>query len=134
MWLFEAVVIRLPANSEILWYMPDVKNAVKRKKEPCEAWLVQWIPEATDGYRQAKYAAARLSRIKNSGVEEFLVVHGGGLSVDVLEGRSSAPPTLYSESGKLLTSTGNLLNPTDTASVEDAEAKDSEFELIYHSG
>lgn len=97
--------------------------------------MVQWIPEATDGYRQAKFAAARLSRIKNSvGVGEFQVVHGGGLSVKVLGGRSSAPPTLYSESGTLLTSTGNLLNPTGTPSVEDAEAKDSEFELIYHSG
>lgn len=114
--------------------MLEVKNAVKLKKESCEAWFLQLIPEATDGYRQAKSAAARLSRIRNSGVREFQVVHGGGLSVDVLGGRSNAPPTLYSGSGELLTSTGNLLNPTDTPSVEDAETKDSEFELIYHSG
>lgn len=112
-----------------------------RSKECCQAkegalWSLVGSVDSWGNwwYRQAKYAAARLSTIKNSGVGEFLVVHGGGLSVDVLGGRSSAPPTLYSESGKLLTSTGNLLNPTDTASVEDAEAKDSEFELIYHSG
>lgn len=60
-------------------------------------------------------------------------VDGGGLPSKAWGGRSSATPTLYSESGELLTLTGNLLNPTDTPSVEEAEVEDSKLELIDHS-
>lgn len=67
------------------------------------------------------------------GMGEVQGVHGGGLPSDASGGRSSATPTLYSESGELLTLTGNLLNPTDTRSVEEAEVEDSKSELIDHS-
>ena len=78
--------------------------------------------------------------------------HGGGLSVGLEEtiqhlrqGKQSSTNTVYSGGGELLTSTGDivgrwkeyfedLLNPTDTPSIEEAEAGDSEFDsFINHA-
>lgn len=39
--------------------MPDVSDAVILKKESCRAMLACGTPEAADGYRQAKRAAAQ---------------------------------------------------------------------------
>ncbi len=38
---------------------PEVRDTAKLKKESYRAWLACGTPEAADGYRQAKRAAAR---------------------------------------------------------------------------
>uniref|UniRef100_A0A671XIA7 Endonuclease/exonuclease/phosphatase domain-containing protein n=1 Tax=Sparus aurata TaxID=8175 RepID=A0A671XIA7_SPAAU len=50
----------------------EVRVAVKLKKESYRAWLARGTPEAADGYRQAKRAAARaVSEAKTRVWEEF---------------------------------------------------------------
>ena len=47
-------------NPRTRWWTPEVRDAVKLKKESYRAWLARGTPEAADGYRQAKRAAARV--------------------------------------------------------------------------
>ena len=47
-------------NPRTRWWTPEVRDAVKLKKESYRAWLAQGTPEAADGYRQAKHAAAQV--------------------------------------------------------------------------
>ncbi|CAM4456622.1 unnamed protein product [Leuciscus chuanchicus] len=54
------------------WWTPEVRDAVKLKKESYLAWLACGTPEAADGYRQAKRTAARVVvEAKNRAWEEF---------------------------------------------------------------
>ncbi|KAI3361649.1 hypothetical protein L3Q82_002014 [Scortum barcoo] len=98
---------------------------VRLKKESYRTMLACGTPDAVDGYRQAKQAAARtVLEGKNFGLwEEF----GEAMEED------------YRAGGELLTSTGDivgrwkkyfedLLNPTDLPSNEEAEAGDSEVD------
>ncbi|KAM9358371.1 uncharacterized protein ABDE67_003862 [Symphorus nematophorus] len=137
-------------NPRTRWWTPEVRDAVKLKKESYRAWLVRGTPEAADGYRQAKRTAARaVAEAKTRVWEKF----GEAMEEDyrsaskkfwqtvrrLRRGRQSSANTVYSGGGELLTSTGDivgrwkeyfedLLNPTDTPSLEEAEAEDSEVD------
>jgi len=47
-------------NPRTWWWTPEVKDAVKLKKESYRAWLACGTPEAADRYRQAKRTAAHV--------------------------------------------------------------------------
>ena len=120
------------------------------EKESYRAWLARGTPEAADGYRQAKRAAARaVAEAKTRVWEKF----GEAMEEDyrsasrrfwqtvrrLRRGKQYPANTVYSGGGELLTSTGDivgrwkeyfedLLNPTDTPSVEEAEAGDPEVD------
>ncbi len=92
-------------NPRTRWWIPEVRDAVKLKKESYRAWLACGTPEAADGYRQAKRSAARVVvEAKNSGL--------GGVRVRPWRRTTGWPgkqcPTnaVYSGGGRLLTSTG----------------------------
>ncbi len=42
------------SNPQTRWWTPEVKDAIKLKKESYQAWLACGTPEVADGYRQAK--------------------------------------------------------------------------------
>ncbi|KAK3513401.1 hypothetical protein QTP70_014229 [Hemibagrus guttatus] len=106
-------------NPRTQWWTLEVRDAVKLKKESYRAWLAWGTPEAAEAYRQAKRTTAVVvSEAKTRVWEEFGEAIGGG---------------------ELLASTGDivrrwkeyfedLLNPTDTPSVEEPEAEDSEVD------
>ena len=130
-------------NPRTRWWTPVVKGAVQLKKEAYRVLLACGTPEAADRYRQAKRAAARaVADAKSRAWEEF----GEGLESDyrlaskrfwttirrLRRGKQFSTNTVYSGSGELLTSTGDvvgrwkeyfedLLNPTNTPSVEEED-------------
>ena len=134
-------------NPRTQWWTPRVREAVRLKKESYRAWLACGTPEAAGRYRQAKRAAASaVSEAKTRVWEEF----GEAMEKDfrlaprrfwqtirrLRQGKQCFTNTVYSGDGVLLTSTGDvvrrwkeyfedLLNPTNTSSVEDTESGDS---------
>ncbi|XDV29377.1 hypothetical protein PO909_032513 [Leuciscus waleckii] len=59
-------------NPRTRWWTPEVRDAVKLKKQSYRAWLACGTPEAADGYRQAKWTAAWVVvEAKNRAWEEF---------------------------------------------------------------
>ena len=133
-------------NPRTRWWTPEVRGAVRLKKEAYRAWLVCGSPEAADGYQQAKRCAAvAVIEAKTRAWEEF----GETMEEDYRSapkrfwqtvrrlrgGRQQLAHTVYSGDGRLLTSTGEivgrwkeyfeeLLNPTNTYSVEETEPGD----------
>ncbi|KAK3507921.1 hypothetical protein QTP70_003371, partial [Hemibagrus guttatus] len=96
-------------NPRTQWWTLEVRDAVKMKKESYQAWLAWRTPEAAEAYQQAK------------------------------RGKQLSANTVYSGGGELLASTGDivgrwkeyfedLLDPTDTPSIEEPEAEDSEID------
>uniref|UniRef100_A0A6Q2XMX8 Palmdelphin n=1 Tax=Esox lucius TaxID=8010 RepID=A0A6Q2XMX8_ESOLU len=60
-------------NPRTRWWTPEVRDAVKLKKESYQAWLACGTPEAADGYLQAKRTAARVVvEAKTRAWEEFV--------------------------------------------------------------
>ncbi|KAI3376745.1 hypothetical protein L3Q82_000345 [Scortum barcoo] len=56
-------------NPRTRWWTPEVRDAVRLKKESYRAMLACGTPDAVDGYRQAKQAAARtVLEAKTSGL------------------------------------------------------------------
>ncbi|GAA6085164.1 receptor-type tyrosine-protein phosphatase F-like, partial [Tachysurus ichikawai] len=130
-------------NPRTRWWTPEVRDAVKLKKESYRAWLARGTPEAADRYQRAKRASARVvTEAKTRVWEEF----GEAMEKDyrlaskkfwqtvrrLRRGKQCPAHTVYSGSGNLLTSTGDilgrwkeyfevLLNPTDMSSTEEAE-------------
>ncbi|KAK3521202.1 hypothetical protein QTP70_000769, partial [Hemibagrus guttatus] len=126
-------------NPRTQWRTLEVRDAIKLKKESYRAWLV----EAAEAYRQAKRTAARVvSEAKTRVWEEF----GEAMEKDyrtasgkfwqtvrhLRRDKQLSANTVYSGGGELLASTGDivrrwkeyfedLLNPTDTPSVEEPE-------------
>ncbi|KAI3374743.1 hypothetical protein L3Q82_021294 [Scortum barcoo] len=110
-------------NPRTRWWTPEVRDAVRLKKESYRTMLACGTPDAVDRYRQAKQAAARtVLEAKTRVWEEF----GEAMEEDY-------------RCGELLTSTGDivgrwkkyfedLLNPTDLPSNEEAEAGVSEVD------
>ena len=45
------------SNPRTRWWTPEVRDAIKLKKESYQAWLTRGTPEVADGYRQAKCVA-----------------------------------------------------------------------------
>ncbi|KAK3561045.1 hypothetical protein QTP86_026393, partial [Hemibagrus guttatus] len=137
-------------NPRTQWWTLEVRDAVKLKKESYQAWLARGTPEAAEAYRQAKRTTAVVvSEAKTRVWEEF----GEAMEKDywtasgkfwqtvrrLRRGKQLSANTVYSGGGELLASTGDivrrwkeyfedLLNPTDTPSVEGPEAEDSEVD------
>ncbi|KAK3520189.1 hypothetical protein QTP70_017925 [Hemibagrus guttatus] len=137
-------------NPQTQWWTLEVRDAVKLKKESYRAWLARGTPEAAEAYRQAKrMAAGVVSEAETRVWEEF----GEAMEKDyrtasgkfwqtvrcLRRGKQLSANTVYSGGGELLASTGDivgwwkeyfedLLNPTDTPSVEEPEAEDSEVD------
>ncbi|KAK7889103.1 hypothetical protein WMY93_024663 [Mugilogobius chulae] len=134
-------------NPRTRWWTPEVRDAVRLKKECYKALLACSTPEAVDRYLQAKRAAARaVAEAKTRDWERF----GEAMEEDyrsaskkfwqtvrrLRRGKQCFTNTVYSAGGELLTSTGDvvgrwkeyfegLLNPTATSSDEEAETEDS---------
>ncbi|KAI3355548.1 hypothetical protein L3Q82_018375 [Scortum barcoo] len=125
-------------NPRTRWWTPEVRDAVRLKKESYRTMLACGTPDAVDRYRQAKQAnAARtVLEAKTRVWEEF----GEAMEEDyrsaskrfwqtvrrLRRGKQYSANTVYSAGGELLTSTEDivgrwkkyfedLLNPTDTA-------------------
>ncbi|KAK3523553.1 hypothetical protein QTP70_002456 [Hemibagrus guttatus] len=137
-------------NPRTQWWTLEVRDAVKLKKESYRAWLARGNPEAAKVYQQAKRTTAvMVSEAKTRVWEEF----GEAMEKDyrtasgkfwqtvrrLRRGKQLSANTVYGGGGELLVSTGDivgrwkeyfedLLNPTDTPSVEEPEAKDSEVD------
>ncbi|KAK3553734.1 hypothetical protein QTP70_007597 [Hemibagrus guttatus] len=137
-------------NPRTQWWSLEVRDAVKLKKESYRAWLARGTPEAAEAYRQAKRTTAVVvSEAKTRVWEEF----GEAMEKDyrtasgkfwrtvrcLRRGKQFSANTVYGGGGELLVSTGDivgrwkeyfedLLNPTDTPSVEEPEAEDSEVD------
>ncbi|KAK3521468.1 hypothetical protein QTP70_005774 [Hemibagrus guttatus] len=139
----------LGGNPRTQWWTLEVRDAVKLKEESYRAWLAQGTLEAAEAYRQAKHAAARVvSEAKTRVWEEF----GEAMEKDyrtalgkfwqtirLRRGKQLSTNTVYNVGRELLASTGDivrwwkeyfedLLNPTDTPSVEEPEPEDSEVD------
>ncbi|KAI3376369.1 hypothetical protein L3Q82_016851, partial [Scortum barcoo] len=141
------VVVAIPRTR---WWTPEVRDAVRLKKESYRTMLACGTPDAVDRYRQAKQAAARaVLEAKTRVWEEF----GEAMEEDyrsaskrfwqtvrrLRRGKQYSANTVYSAGGELLTSTEDivgrwkkyfedLLNPTDLPSSEEAGAGDSEVD------
>ncbi|XP_054590120.1 uncharacterized protein [Nothobranchius furzeri] len=133
-------------NPRTRWWTPEVRGAVRLKKEAYKAWLVCGSPEAADRYRISKRGAAvAVAKAKSRAWEEF----GEAMEKDyrsapkrfwqtvrrLRRGRQQLAHTVYSGNGELLTSTGamvgrwkeyfeELLNPTYAHSEEEPEPGD----------
>ncbi|KAK7896322.1 hypothetical protein WMY93_021647 [Mugilogobius chulae] len=129
------------------WWRPEVRDAVRLKKECYQALLACSTPDTVERYRQAKRTAAcAVAEAKTRSWEEF----GEAMEEDhrsaskkfwqtvrrLRRGKQFSTNTIYSAGGELLTSTGDvvgrwkeyfegLLNPTATSSDEEAETEDS---------
>ncbi|KAK3525519.1 hypothetical protein QTP86_033933 [Hemibagrus guttatus] len=135
-------------NPRTQWWTQEVRDAVKLKKESYQAWLARRTPEAAEAYRQAKRTTAVVvSEAKTRVWEEFCEamekdywMASGKFWQTVWHlrrGKQLFANTVYSGGGELLVLTGeivgrwkeyfkDLLDPTDTPSVEEPEAEDSE--------
>lgn len=128
-------------NPRTRWWTPEVRGAVRLKKEAYRAWLVCGSPEAADGYRRAqRSAAAAVVEAKTRAWEEFSEATEEDYRSApkrfwqtiwrLRGGRRQLAHTVYSGGGELLTSTGDivgrwkeyfeeLLNPTNMYSSEE---------------
>uniref|UniRef100_A0A8C9VLN8 Reverse transcriptase domain-containing protein n=1 Tax=Scleropages formosus TaxID=113540 RepID=A0A8C9VLN8_SCLFO len=130
-------------NPRTRWWTPEVRDAVKLKKEFYRAWLAHGTPEAADRYRRAKRSAAlAVAAAKTRAWEEF----GEAMEEDFRSaskrfwqtvrrlrgGKRCSTNTVYSGSGALLTSAEDvlgrwkeyfedLLNPSNTPSIEEGD-------------
>ncbi|KAK3535605.1 hypothetical protein QTP70_017246, partial [Hemibagrus guttatus] len=137
-------------NPRTQWWTLEVRDAVKLKKESYRAWLARGTPEAAEAYRQAKRTTVVVvSEAKTRVWEEFCEAMekdywtaSGKFWQTVRRlrrGKQLSANTVYSGGGELLASTEDivgrwkeyfedLLNPTDTPSVEEPETEDSEVD------
>ncbi|KAI3357006.1 hypothetical protein L3Q82_003643 [Scortum barcoo] len=140
-------------NPRTRWWTPEVRDAVRLKKESYRTMLACGTPDAVDRYRQAKQAAARaVLEAKTRVWEEFgeaMEEDYRSASEEILaktvrrlrRGKQYSANTLFTVQwgGELLTSTEDivgrwkkyfedLLNPTDLPSSEEAGAGDSEVD------
>ncbi|KAK3540649.1 hypothetical protein QTP70_034466 [Hemibagrus guttatus] len=72
-------------NPQTQWWTPEVRDAVKLKKESYQAWLAQGTPEAAEAYRQAKRTTAVVVSEAKTRVWEEFGGHGEVLSVGLGE-------------------------------------------------
>ncbi|KAI3367011.1 hypothetical protein L3Q82_009640 [Scortum barcoo] len=155
-WQLEAVEARSlvscrGSNPRTQCWTPEIRDAVKLKKESYWAMLACGIPNAVDGYRQAKQAAAQAVLEAKTWIwEEFGEAMEEDYQVGLEEILANRPVPQKGEAvlcqhclqcgWGAVSSTGDiirrwkeyfedLLNPTDTPSTEEAEAGDSEVDL-----
>ncbi|KAK3540202.1 hypothetical protein QTP70_028393 [Hemibagrus guttatus] len=137
-------------NPRTQWWTLEVRDAVKLKKESYRAWLARGTPEAAEAYRQAKRTTAVVvSEAKTRVWEEFSEAMEKDYRTAsgkfwqtvrrLRRGKQLSANTVYGGGGELLVLTGDivgrwkeyfedLLNSTDTPSVEEPEAEDSEVD------
>ncbi|KAK7939602.1 hypothetical protein WMY93_002928 [Mugilogobius chulae] len=134
-------------NPRTRWWRPEVRDAVRLKKECYQALLACSTPDTVERYRHAKRTAAcAVAEAKTRSWEEFReAMEEDHRSASkkfwqtvrrLRRGKQFSTNTIYSAGGELLTSTGDvvgrwkeyfegLLNPTATSSDEEAETEDS---------
>ncbi|KAI3361768.1 hypothetical protein L3Q82_002111 [Scortum barcoo] len=104
-------------NPRTRWWTPEVRDAVRLKKESYRTMLACGTPDAVDRYRQAKQAAARtVLEAKTSGLGG---VRWGAVDLDWGHDIVGRWKKYCFE---------DLLNPTDLPSNEEAEAGVSEVD------
>ncbi|KAK3540701.1 hypothetical protein QTP70_034657 [Hemibagrus guttatus] len=109
-------------NPQTQWWTLEVRDAVKLKKESYRAWLARGTPEAAEAYRQAKRTTAMVvSEAKTRVWEEF----GEAMKKDYRTASGNSGRPFGTSEGEYFE---DLLNPTDTSSVEEPEAEDSEVD------
>ncbi|KAK3515238.1 hypothetical protein QTP70_012407 [Hemibagrus guttatus] len=109
-------------NPRTQWWTLEVKDAVKLKKESYRAWLARGTPEAAEAYRQAKRTTAVVvSEAKTRVWEEF----GEAMEKDYRTASGNSGRPFGASEGEYFE---DLLNPTDTPSVEEPEAGDSKVD------
>jgi len=125
-------------------WTPAVKEAVRLKKEAFQSWLAQGSPETADGYQEAKMAAASAvseakTRVWEEAMEKdfWLASRKFWQTIRRLrKGKQGLAQAVLSRGRELLTQIEDivgrwkeqfeeLLNPTSTSSVEEAESEDS---------
>ncbi|TWW57306.1 hypothetical protein D4764_07G0000250 [Takifugu flavidus] len=137
-------------NPRTRWWTPEVRGAIKLKKEAYRSWLVCGSPEAADWYRLAKQVAAATVTEANSWAwEEF----GEVMEEDFRSaprrfwqtvrrlrgGRRQLAHTVLGVRGELLTSPGaiirgwkeyfqELINPTNTYPQGGTESDDQKVD------
>ncbi|KAI3370580.1 hypothetical protein L3Q82_007149 [Scortum barcoo] len=105
------------------WWTPEVRDAVRLKKESYRTMLACGTPDAVDRYRQAKQAAARtVLEAKTRVWEEF----GEAMEEDYRWG--AVDLDTGDIVGRWKKYFEDLLNPTDLPSNEEAEAGVSEVD------
>ncbi|KAK3536657.1 hypothetical protein QTP86_015466, partial [Hemibagrus guttatus] len=105
-------------NPRTQWWTLEVRDAVKLKKESYRAWLARGTPEAAEAYRQAKRTTAVVvSKAKTRVREEF--------GEAMWRWRVAGLDWGYCRTVEYFE---DLLDPTDTPSVEEPEAEDSEVD------
>ncbi|KAK3573223.1 hypothetical protein QTP86_015134 [Hemibagrus guttatus] len=132
-------------NPRTQWWTLGVRDAVKLKKESYRAWLARGTPEAAEAYRQAKQTAAQVvSEAKTRVWEEFseamekdywMASGKFWQTVRCLRKAQRMDPATSASGGPPIHLVGwwkeyfeDLLNPTDTPSIEEPEAEDSEVD------
>ncbi|KAK3556337.1 hypothetical protein QTP70_007103 [Hemibagrus guttatus] len=137
-------------NPRKQWWTLEARDAVKLKKESYRAGLARGTPEAAEAYQQAKQTTAvvvseaktRVWEESGEAMEKDYRMASGKFWQTIRclrRGKQLSANTVYSGGGELLASTGDivgrwkeyfedLLNPTDTPSVEEPEAEDSEVD------
>uniref|UniRef100_A0A8C6PJP1 Endonuclease/exonuclease/phosphatase domain-containing protein n=1 Tax=Nothobranchius furzeri TaxID=105023 RepID=A0A8C6PJP1_NOTFU len=131
-------------NPQTRWWTPEVRGAVRLKKEAYRAWLVCGSPEAADRYRK-RGAAVAVAEAKSRAWEKFgeaMEKHYRSAPKRFWQtiwrlrrGRQQLAHTVCSGDGELLTSNGaivgrwkeyfeELLNPTYAHSEEEPELGD----------
>ncbi|KAK3542298.1 hypothetical protein QTP86_021960, partial [Hemibagrus guttatus] len=101
-------------NPRTQWWTLEVRDAVKLKKESYRAWLARGTLEAAEAYRQANCRRGGLGS-KNSGL--------GGVC-----GGKELLASTRDIVGQWKEYFEDLLNPTDTPSIKEPEAEDSEVD------
>ncbi|KAI3358019.1 hypothetical protein L3Q82_003043 [Scortum barcoo] len=140
-------------NPRTRWWTPEVRDAVRLKKESYRTMLACGTPDAVDRYRQAKQAkrspdgpGGKNFGSGRSSVRPWRRTIGRPrrrfwqtVRQRLRRGKQYSANTVYSAGGELLTSTEDivgrwkkyfedLLNPTDLPSNEEAEDGDSEVD------
>ena len=143
---FRAVGSSRGGNPRTAWWTPEVREAVRLKKEAFRVLLSRRTPETVAGYRQARRrAAAAVTEAKQRVWEKF----GEDMEKDfraapkcfwktirhLRRGKQGSIQAVYSKDGTLLTSTEevvgrwkehfeDLLNPINPSSTTEAELED----------
>ncbi|KAK3561338.1 hypothetical protein QTP86_030637 [Hemibagrus guttatus] len=113
------------SNPRTQWWTLEVRDAVKLEKEFYRAWLAQETRKAAEAYQQAKRTAAWVvSEAKTRVWEEF----GEAMEKDYRKASGKFWQTVWRTSEGWKEYFEDLLNPTDTPSVVEPEAEDSEVD------
>ena len=115
------------SNPRTRWWTPELRDAVKLKKESYQAWLARGTPEAANRYWHAERAAAQaVAEAKTQVWEKF----GEAMEADYQSASKKFWQTIWClrRGERWKDYFEDLLNPTDMLSMEEAEAGHSEVD------